>query len=113
MKRVTLFTDGACSGNPGIGGWGAVLMYNGFEKRISGAEPETTNNRGNRRVEVPQPAVRGRRLQRFGIHGERLCFGLGIRLEEVGLEKGRRQTRAEFRPVAGTARSHPGAYRAF
>ena len=45
MKRVTLFTDGACSGNPGIGGWGAVLMYNGFEKRISGAEPETTNNR--------------------------------------------------------------------
>ena len=45
MKRVTLYTDGACSGNPGIGGWGAVLMYNGYEKRISGAEAETTNNR--------------------------------------------------------------------
>ena len=45
MKRVTLYTDGACSGNPGIGGYGAVLMFNGHEKRISGAEPETTNNR--------------------------------------------------------------------
>lgn len=45
MKRVTLYTDGACSGNPGIGGWGAVLMFNGHEKQISGAEAETTNNR--------------------------------------------------------------------
>ncbi|MDE6597396.1 MAG: ribonuclease HI [Clostridia bacterium] len=45
MKQVTLYTDGACSGNPGIGGWGAVLMFNGHEKRISGAENSTTNNR--------------------------------------------------------------------
>lgn len=45
MKRVTLYTDGACSGNPGVGGWGAVLMFNGHEKRISGAEELTTNNR--------------------------------------------------------------------
>ncbi len=45
MKRVTLYTDGACSGNPGVGGWGAVLMFNGHEKRISGAEQSTTNNR--------------------------------------------------------------------
>lgn len=45
MKKVTLYTDGACSVNPGVGGWGAVLMFNGFEKRISGAEGETTNNR--------------------------------------------------------------------
>lgn len=45
MKQVTLYTDGACSGNPGIGGWGAVLMFNGHEKRISGAELSTTNNR--------------------------------------------------------------------
>ncbi|MDE7087207.1 MAG: ribonuclease HI, partial [Clostridia bacterium] len=45
MKQVTIYTDGACSGNPGVGGWGAVLMYNGHEKRISGAEEETTNNR--------------------------------------------------------------------
>lgn len=45
MKKVTLYTDGACSVNPGVGGWGAVLMFNGYEKRISGAEGSTTNNR--------------------------------------------------------------------
>ena len=45
MKTVTLYTDGACSGNPGPGGWGAILAYNGVEKELSGGEPETTNNR--------------------------------------------------------------------
>lgn len=45
MKKVDLYTDGACSGNPGAGGWGAILLYNGIEKEISGAFPETTNNR--------------------------------------------------------------------
>lgn len=45
MKKVILYTDGACSGNPGVGGWGAVLIYKGVEKRISGAEALTTNNR--------------------------------------------------------------------
>ena len=45
MKKVTLYTDGACSGNPGVGGWGAVLMFKGHEKRLSGAEDNTTNNR--------------------------------------------------------------------
>lgn len=45
MKNVTIYTDGACSGNPGVGGWGAVLQYNGHEKRISGADGSTTNNR--------------------------------------------------------------------
>jgi ribonuclease HI len=43
--RVTIYTDGACSGNPGPGGWGAVLRYGDKEKEISGSEPETTNNR--------------------------------------------------------------------
>jgi ribonuclease HI len=42
---VHLFTDGACSGNPGPGGWGAILRWRGQEKELSGAEPETTNNR--------------------------------------------------------------------
>ena len=42
---VLIHTDGACSGNPGPGGWGAVLEYRGVRKEISGAEPETTNNR--------------------------------------------------------------------
>lgn len=45
MKNVEIFTDGACKGNPGPGGWGAILRYNGFEKEISGGEPNTTNNR--------------------------------------------------------------------
>jgi len=42
---VEAFTDGACSGNPGPGGWGAVLRWRGHEKELSGGEPETTNNR--------------------------------------------------------------------
>ena len=45
MKKVTIYTDGACSGNPGPGGFGAILMYNGVEKVISGGEYSTTNNR--------------------------------------------------------------------
>ncbi len=45
MKQVEIFTDGACSGNPGPGGWGAVLRYNGREKELSGGETNTTNNR--------------------------------------------------------------------
>ncbi|CAN0477350.1 unnamed protein product, partial [Discosporangium mesarthrocarpum] len=42
---VEIFTDGACSGNPGPGGWGAILRWNGTEKELKGGEPETTNNR--------------------------------------------------------------------
>ena len=45
MKSVSIYTDGACSGNPGPGGWGAILIYNGIEKEISGGEADTTNNR--------------------------------------------------------------------
>ena len=45
MKTVTLYTDGACSGNPGPGGWGAILMYGPHRKELSGGEAEPTNNR--------------------------------------------------------------------
>ena len=45
MKTVTLYTDGACSGNPGPGGWGAILEFQGKEKELSGGERSTTNNR--------------------------------------------------------------------
>ena len=44
-ERVTVYTDGACSGNPGPGGWGALLVYGEREKELSGGEPMTTNNR--------------------------------------------------------------------
>ena len=45
MKHVDIYTDGACRGNPGRGGWGAILVYGGVEKELSGGEKETTNNR--------------------------------------------------------------------
>ena len=45
MKEITIYTDGACSGNPGPGGWGAILQYKNHKKEISGGEGETTNNR--------------------------------------------------------------------
>ena len=45
MKHVDIYTDGACRGNPGRGGWGAVLVYRGIERELSGGEPMTTNNR--------------------------------------------------------------------
>ena len=44
MEEVTIYTDGACSGNPGPGGWGAMLMYKGNKKEISGGKENTTNN---------------------------------------------------------------------
>ncbi len=45
MKKIEIFTDGACSGNPGPGGWGVLLRYNNHEKKLKGGERETTNNR--------------------------------------------------------------------
>lgn len=44
-KKIILYTDGACSGNPGSGGWACILVYKNQEKELSGGEPETTNNR--------------------------------------------------------------------
>ena len=44
-KKVEIYTDGACSGNPGVGGWGVVMLYKGHKKEASGAEQSTTNNR--------------------------------------------------------------------
>lgn len=45
MKEVTVYTDGACSGNPGAGGWGTILVYKGRKREMSGGAAETTNNR--------------------------------------------------------------------
>ena len=45
VKQVDIFTDGACRGNPGMGGWGALLRYNGHERKLFGSEEYTTNNR--------------------------------------------------------------------
>ena len=51
-RRVVIYTDGACSGNPGPGGWGAILRYNGVERELSGGEPLTTNNRMEMRAAI-------------------------------------------------------------
>ena len=52
MKKVSIYTDGACSGNPGKGGWGAVLVYNGTETEMSGYEAENTNHRMELTAEI-------------------------------------------------------------
>ena len=52
MKKVNLYTDGACRGNPGPGGWGAILEYKGIEKELSGGENPTTNNRMERTAAI-------------------------------------------------------------
>lgn len=52
MKKVDLYTDGACSGNPGAGGYGAILIYRGIEREISGGEAVTTNNRMEMRAVI-------------------------------------------------------------
>jgi ribonuclease HI len=52
MKEVEIFTDGACKGNPGPGGWGALLRFNGHEKTLYGGEPHTTNNRMELRAAI-------------------------------------------------------------
>jgi ribonuclease HI len=52
VKEVSIYTDGACSGNPGPGGWGAILIYEGTEKEISGGEANTTNQRMELRAAI-------------------------------------------------------------
>ena len=90
MKTVTLYTDGACSGNPGPGGWGAILEYNGVEKELSGGEDSTTNNR----MELTA-VIRG--LQA---------------LKEARLGQIRQKARPEFRPLGNPADPDPKARRA-
>ena len=52
MKKITIYTDGACKGNPGPGGWGVLLEYNGRQKTMHGGEPLTTNNRMERMAAI-------------------------------------------------------------
>ena len=56
-KQVTVYTDGACSGNPGPGGWAALLIFGPHERELSGAEPQTTNNRMELRAAVEALSV--------------------------------------------------------
>ena len=63
MNRVTIYTDGSCKGNPGPGGWAAILTYAGREKQLSGAEEMTTNNRMELRAAVEALSVLTRTCQ--------------------------------------------------
>lgn len=54
MKQINIYTDGACSGNPGPGGWGAILEYKGTRKELSGGEASTTNNRMELTALIPR-----------------------------------------------------------
>ena len=72
MSRVEIYTDGACRGNPGAGGWGAVLRYRGRERELYGGEPDTTNNRMEltaaiRALEALQRRCRVSRLHGFAV----------------------------------------------
>ena len=63
---VKIYTDGACKGNPGVGGWGALLELNGKEKELCGGEPLTTTRRRPRPRAAPSSAARSRRSARAG-----------------------------------------------
>lgn len=63
MKVVSIFTDGACKGNPGPGGWGAILRYGEAEKQLFGGEHDTTNNRMELRAAIEALAILNRRCE--------------------------------------------------
>ena len=100
MKKVEIFTDGACSCNPGPGGWGAVLRYKGTEKEISGGERNTTNNR----MELTG-VIEALKLLRepceVKIRCRRPFKRLGKELEGKGLEEKRQQACVKSGPVGG------------
>lgn len=63
MKVVSIFTDGACKGNPGPGGWGAILRYGEAEKQLFGGERDTTNNRMELRAAIEALSILNRRCE--------------------------------------------------
>ncbi len=74
---IEIYTDGACRGNPGPGGWGAVLVYNGREKELSGAEAQTTNNRMELTAAIEAlAAVRRKRAIRLTTDSRYLLDGI-------------------------------------
>ena len=96
-RGVEIWTDGACSGNPGPGGWGAILRFGDREKEINGGEPLTTNNRMElmaaiMALETSDSCLRGGSPYRFAIFAQRSHF-MDRRLESARL--------AHRRPKAG------------
>ena len=113
MKQVTIYTDGACSGNPGPGGWGAVLLYGSHRKEISGGEASTTNNRMELTAVI---AALSLLKEPCGVDlysdSKYVIDALGLGLEEAGLGEKRQKARPKPRPVgaaAGPDRPAPAA----
>ncbi len=97
MKTVTIYTDGACSGNPGPGGWCAILEYNGIEKMLSGGEAQTTNNRMELTAVIQALlALREPCIVELYSDSKYVLDGL----DQIG-----QKTRAEPRPLGDAARS--------
>ena len=109
MKTVTLYTDGACSGNPGPGGWAAILLYGSHKKELSGGEKNTTNNRmeltgvieGLRALNQPC-IVELYSDSKYVIDALEKGWGCGLAKSRVGKAD---KTCLKFRPVGGSAGS--------
>ena len=106
MKQVIVYTDGACSGNPGPGGWGAVLLYGEHKKEISGGEPRTTNNR----MELTA-VIEALKLLKQPCAVELYSDSKYVidALEEAGLGEERQEAGAESGFVGGPAGADPGS----
>jgi ribonuclease HI len=115
MKQVTIYADGACSGNPGPGGWGAILEYNGSRKELSGGEKQTTNNRMEltgviTALEALKEPCRVELYSDSKYVVDALQKGWAAVLAEKGLDKSRQKARAESRPVGKAARPRGKAH---
>ena len=107
MKNVQIYTDGACKGNPGPGGWGAIIVYGSVERELSGGEERTTNNRmelSGAQGTLPCYAIFG-----FKISDRRAAEGLGGRLARTRMEEVGRQACTEPRSVGSPARADGAA----
>ena len=107
-NKVIVHTDGACSGNPGPGGWGVILEYNGTRKELSGGEALTTNNRMElmgaiSALEIAEAPLRGGDACRFQLREGR-HHQVDSRLEEEWLEDRRQEAGEERRTLAAPRR---------
>jgi ribonuclease HI len=96
-EAIEVFTDGACSGNPGPGGWGALLRYKGHERELSGGEPATTNNRMELMAAIEALAAI-KRSSRVRLHTDSNYLKNGI-TQWIGLWRGNGWRTADKKPV--------------
>ena len=114
--RVVIHTDGACSGNPGPGGWGAILEWGGRRREIKGGEAHTTNNRMELMAAISALETLKRPCD-VDLHTDSQYLRQGIteldpRLEAQWLEDRRQEAGQECRPVAAARRRHRPPHRA-